>query len=281
MSLVVIGIVAGVTLGITGAYFSDTATSTSNSFRSGTLNLRLANDGKTSFADSVTGTFEMSNMAPGVSTATGKVWLENTGTVPAAHVSITSVVNTPSDNAITEPECKAYNGEWKSGFSHGWCCVLPRTKVDSRTTCENSYGGIWGDTGDILGDGKPYHCYAEGTIGFKDGKVRWNDVDKYLQITSIKYAGQELTYSGGDVVDHQASSYVDKNNNDYLDLDDLETVAKTAGSWLHNLTPAPGVSSSSPHTFEMTVKLHEDAGNVYQTDKDGIEITFQLNQNAS
>ena len=42
MSLVVIGIVAGVTLGITGAYFSDTATSTSNSFHSGTLDLKLA-----------------------------------------------------------------------------------------------------------------------------------------------------------------------------------------------------------------------------------------------
>lgn len=264
-SLSVIAFVAAIAIGGTMAYFSDTEKSTGNTFTAGTLDL------KTNDADGTTGTFNVLNMIPGDSETTGTVKLKNMGTVNADHVRITSVVNTPSDNGINEPECKAYNGEWKSGFNHGWCCVIP--SYDS-VTCAN-VGGTWGNTGSAE------QCYAEDANGFKDGWNTRNDIDKYLQVTSIKYADQELSFMGHWVVNPLNTNFteVDVNRNGYLDLDDLETVAATEGSWLDNLTP--GIGAGAYHTFQMTVKLHEDAGNVYQTDKDEMEITFQLNQDSS
>ena len=270
-SLAIIAAVAAVTVGESIAYFSDTATSTGNSFHSGTLDLKLNNSNdESTYSDSITKTFNVSNMAPGVTETTGTVHLKNTGSVSAAHVSIVKVENTPSDNGINEPECKDYNGEWKNGFGHGWCCVISAYNED---TCAN-VGGAWGDTG----DGE--HCYAEDAIGFKDDWGNRNDIDKYLQITNIKYAGEELKYANGQyvVVEHQTSSGVDRNNNGYLDLDDLEKVAKdtTAKNWLKNLTPKIGPGEY--HTFQMTVKLNENASNVYQTDKDGVKIIFKITQ---
>ena len=272
LSLSIIGAVTAIIVGGSVAYFSDTATSTSNSFHSGTLDLKLSDASGSTYSDSITGTFDVSDMAPGVTETTGTVRLKNTGSVSASHVNITSVVNTPSDDGINEPECKAYNGEWKNGFSHGWCCVISAYDED---TCAN-VGGAWGDTG----DGE--HCYAEDAIGFKDDWGNRNDIDKYLQITSIKYAGQELEFSASnendkDVINPANTKYteVDVNRNGYLDLDDLEKAAATGKSWLRNLT---GIGSGAHRTFQMKVKLHENAGNVYQTDKDGIKITFEITQ---
>jgi len=227
LSLSIIGAVTAIIVGGSVAYFSDTATSTSNSFHSGTLDLKLSDASGSTYSDSITGTFDVSDMAPGVTETTGTVRLKNTGSVSASHVNITSVVNTPSDDGINEPECKAYNGEWKNGFSHGWCCVISAYDED---TCAN-VGGAWGDTG----DGE--HCYAEDAIGFKDDWGNRNDIDKYLQITSIKYAGEELKFSGGaDVISKPGDTRADINGNGYIDLDDLEKVAsgQSTENWLEN-----------------------------------------------
>ena len=263
LSLSMIAMAAAVIVGGTMAYFSDTAKSESNSFHSGTLDLKLSHDNST-YSQSITGTFNTNNMAPGGTGETGTVWVKNTGTVPADHIRITSVVNTPSDNGMTEPECKAYNGEWKEHTDgHEYCIIASY----SQGTC-TSVGGDWNSWG----------CYTRSDKGFKDDWATRNDVDEYLQITSIKYAGKELVFLGHWVVNPVNAAYteVDVNRNGYLDLDDLETVAATEGSWLDNLKPV-----DEPHTFQMTVKLHENTGNVYQTDKDGIKITFQLNQDSS
>ncbi len=272
MSVLVIGLTAMAVGGaMTGAWFSDTATSTSNSFAAGTLDLKLANDGEPPYTDSVTGTFSADNMAPDGSETTGKVWLKNTGNVPADHVRITNVVNTPSDNGINSGECNAYGGEWKE-VSDRYICVLPAWGwIDSETECTN-HGGKWWSEKD--------RCFAEGDgPGFK-GVNSWNNIDKHLQITSIKYDGNELKFCETctwKVVEHQSHVKADKNGNGYLDLDDLEAVAAIEGSWLDNLE-APGTEGNSPKSFEMKVKLNEDAGNSYQSDENGIEITFQLNQ---
>ena len=273
LSLSIIVAVVAIVVGETRAYFSDSATSTSNSFHSGTLDLKLANS-EGSYSDSITGSFDASDMAPGVTETIGIVYLKNAGSVPGI-LSISKVENTPSDNGINEPECKAYDGEWKNGFSHGWCCVLPKSRVDNRTTCVNSYGGAWGNTG-----GGSWHCYTEDTIGFKDGIGGWNDIDKHLQITSIKYAGKELSFMGHYVAGSFGHQYteVDVNRNGYLDLDDLEKAAAAKVSWLNNLRK---LNPNKYHSFQMAVELNKDAGNVYQTDKDGIKITFRLDQKAN
>lgn len=280
LSLATVGVALAAVSSATIAYFDDDATSTSNSFHSGTLDLKLSDEQSGSYTDSITGTFEASDMVPGGAGVSGKIWLENSGSVPADHVEITEVINTPSDEGVNEPECKAYGGEWKNGFSHGWCCVLPRSRVNTGTVCTNTYGGDWANTNS--GDG--YHCYAEDANGFKDDIGTWNDIDKYLEITSIKYAGAELKFHGGtsEVTNHPTDSRADKNSNGRLDLDDLALVAKNSeGTWLDDLTPVPGTGGSSPHSFEITTRLHTSAGSEYQTDKNGIKITFQLNQNSS
>ena len=119
ISIAILALVSAGVYGVTRAFFSDTATSTSNSFIAGTLNLKLSHDSGGSYSDDITGTFDSSNMVPGGAEMSGKVWLKNTGNAPADHVRITSVVNTPSDSGINEPECKAYGGDWKSGFGQG------------------------------------------------------------------------------------------------------------------------------------------------------------------
>ena len=64
ISLAIIGIVAGVTLGITGAWWTDKAVSKNQSFHSGTLDLKLSNDNST-YANTVYNTWNVDKMAPG------------------------------------------------------------------------------------------------------------------------------------------------------------------------------------------------------------------------
>lgn len=269
LSLAVIAMVAAVGTMATVSYFSDSAISTSNSFMAGTLDLKLSDELNGTYSNSITGTFDMSDMAPGGAGVTGIVYLKNTGTVPGDHIRIASVVNTPSDHGINGPECNIYEGEWEQDMTPDdltWHCVKPG---QDETWC-NSYGSEWR----YFGDGIGYKC-----VGYKDGQADRNDIDKYLQITSIKYAGQELQFSGGaDVISKPTDGRADLNGNGYIDLDDLEVVAAGGSTedWLGNLTPI-----DSPHSFQMTVKLHEDADNNYQTDKNGIKIEFLLNQDLS
>jgi len=105
LSLSIITAVAAIVIGGTFAYFSDVETSNGNVFTAGTLDL------KTNDADGVTATWVLADMAPGGASVTGSMVLKNTGTVAGDHVEI-SVVNTPIENAINEPECVAYGGTW-------------------------------------------------------------------------------------------------------------------------------------------------------------------------
>jgi len=96
LSILTIGLVASVAFGATQALFSDTETSTGNTFTAGTLNLQVGND------DPTTVHIVRSNIAPGWS----KNWmwrLENTGSLDGKlSVEIKNVVN--YDNGCNEPE---------------------------------------------------------------------------------------------------------------------------------------------------------------------------------
>jgi len=95
-AIVLIGIVAMLAGAGTFAYFSDTETSTGNTFTAGTLDLKIRN-GDESWGDGVTSTWTMSNMKPG-DTCTGFLGLRNEGTVSADHLEITcsSIVTDPA-----------------------------------------------------------------------------------------------------------------------------------------------------------------------------------------
>ena len=98
-ALLVIGMVAAGTF----AYFSDTETSSANTFTAGTLDLKVSNDAST-YADGVTATWANANAAPGM-TKSGTVTLKNNGAtgITANHVEVkfaNTVTNSPSAAAI-------------------------------------------------------------------------------------------------------------------------------------------------------------------------------------
>lgn len=105
LSLVTITLVAAVAIGATRAYFSDTETSTGNSFTAGKLDLVLG-----------AGTpmpFSVSNLAPGQS-GTGKVTLTNaTGSIDGVlDIKIANMVQSEG-GPLTEPEIEA--GDYDNG----------------------------------------------------------------------------------------------------------------------------------------------------------------------
>lgn len=83
-ALMVMGLVGGGTW----AFFSDTETSTGNTFIAGTLDLGLSNTSNTSATGSITGTFSSSNWAPG-DNATGTLWINNDGSINISTLTIT------------------------------------------------------------------------------------------------------------------------------------------------------------------------------------------------
>jgi len=102
ISLSVIGVVAGIAIGGTVAYFSDTETSTGNTFTAGTLNLQLR-DTDEGPADGVTATWLLANMKPGDQTGLNFINLYNAGSVSSNHVEI-AVANVTSDAVCEESD---------------------------------------------------------------------------------------------------------------------------------------------------------------------------------
>jgi len=98
ISLAIIGVVAGITLGITGAWWTDQGTSTNQSFHSGTMDLKLANadaDGNPTggWLDDVTQTWKYDNMVPVGEKYGDPLWLKNVGSTPADWLKFESVTN--------------------------------------------------------------------------------------------------------------------------------------------------------------------------------------------
>jgi predicted ribosomally synthesized peptide with SipW-like signal peptide len=91
-STLVIALVLGAVGATTAAFFSDTGTSSANTFTAGTLVLKLNG------ADNATANWTLPNMAPGDSVS-GSLMLTNTGTLAANHVEINPVTNSVTDAA--------------------------------------------------------------------------------------------------------------------------------------------------------------------------------------
>lgn len=196
-SLLVIALAIGVVGTTTKAFFSDTGTSSANTFTAGTLDLKM------NTLDNTTANWTMPNMAPGDSVS-GSIVLTNTGTLTADHVEINPVAN-------------------------------------------------------VITDATPAAATA---------------LDKYIQITSASYDGDDLLATPG-------KNLVDLNGNGYIDLDDLENVSNAGeGGQLDNLS-APAASGGSTKMLAMTVKFRTDAPNDLQGDSDTMSMTFTLNQDAS
>lgn len=91
-SLLVIALVIGAVGATTAAFFSDTGTSSANTFTAGTLDLKM------NTFDNTTANWTMPNMAPG-DLVSASIALTNTGTLTADHVEINPVANIITDAA--------------------------------------------------------------------------------------------------------------------------------------------------------------------------------------
>jgi len=81
VSLAIIGIVAGVTLGVTGAWWTDQGVSKNQSFHSGTLSLKLSNSSTGDYRDNVWNTWNVDDMTPGGTPYESTLYIKNTGSV--------------------------------------------------------------------------------------------------------------------------------------------------------------------------------------------------------
>jgi len=87
ISLAIIGVVAGITLGITGAWWTDQGVSENQSFVSGSLNLRLSNTGTSgSWSDNVSQTWSIDKMTPGGTPYVSTLYMKNNGSVNADYL---------------------------------------------------------------------------------------------------------------------------------------------------------------------------------------------------
>jgi predicted ribosomally synthesized peptide with SipW-like signal peptide len=110
LSLLVIGVVSAVAIGGTVAYFSDTETSTGNTFTAGTLDLNV-DDGNINVVK-----FTVTDANPGATG--GGTWIvKNVGSV-AGYLDLEAISQINDDNGCTEPEaavpdttCGAGEGE--------------------------------------------------------------------------------------------------------------------------------------------------------------------------
>jgi len=83
-SLLVIAVVAGLVGASTWAYFSDTETSTPNTFQAGTVNLRLNDGDPDTWADGASATWSSPNWAPGDPEVVAVLRMKNVGSTGAA-----------------------------------------------------------------------------------------------------------------------------------------------------------------------------------------------------
>ena len=83
-------------IGATFAYFSDSGTSSNNSFSTGTLDLKLSDDTSETDQDSVTASFG-GTLVPGGCTGNQQLRLKNSGTVNANHAEVRLTSNVVTD----------------------------------------------------------------------------------------------------------------------------------------------------------------------------------------
>jgi len=106
LSIVVIGAVAAMAIGGTVAYFSDTETSTGNTFTAGTIDIAV--EGQNPWTQ--TATLSVRDMKPSQHEYTEYV-IHNVGTNPA-NIWKKIHVTEETEGVLTEPECEAYRGDW-------------------------------------------------------------------------------------------------------------------------------------------------------------------------
>ena len=94
------------------AYFSDTETSSGNTFTAGTLDLKLSSYSSSGpWTDGVTGTWTLSNMKPGDETPTHAVFFKNFGTIASSTMEISCSYTVTEESPQTESDTDPHTDE--------------------------------------------------------------------------------------------------------------------------------------------------------------------------
>jgi len=113
LASIVIIAVASMLLGAgTYSYFSDTETSSGNTFQAGTgPDLKLSHSSLGPWTDRVTGTWTLSDMKPGHETPLASVYFKNFGSVPSNTMTITCEYSVDEETNPVESDTDPYTNE--------------------------------------------------------------------------------------------------------------------------------------------------------------------------
>ena len=195
VSVLCIGLVAMLAGAGTLAYFSDTETSTGNTFTAGTLNLKYSTDGGETWQDGTNAYFTFSNVAPGdpvLPTKTMTFTLKNDGTIDAESLKVTWAVTDDEPTDDTEPEEDAETNIGKDIYD-----------ISNKTTVVIYYAGtnVTDAVDNAVGDDKAplYLSELNGkTYDFEDGAgvVFAAGVTKNLVMTLTLESNTDNEYQG-------------------------------------------------------------------------------------
>lgn len=143
-SIVVIAI-ASMLLGAgTVAYFSDTESSTGNTFTAGTLDLKVSHSSLGPWTDGVTGTWTLADMKPGSETPKASVFFKNFGSVPSSTMTITCDYSVDEDanpvESDTDPHTDQHPDEMAKYMVITYMCYKnDEITIDCLTGKEDAY----------------------------------------------------------------------------------------------------------------------------------------------
>ncbi len=110
-AILVAGLVATMAGAGIYAYFSDTETSSGNTFTAGTLDLKVSHSSTGPWTDGVTATWTLSNMKPGDKTPTASVFFRNFGSIKSSTMEITCDYSVVEEANPAESDTDPYTNE--------------------------------------------------------------------------------------------------------------------------------------------------------------------------
>jgi len=261
--------VAGVTIGITGAWWSDDATSVNASFNSGTIDLQFQGkkvDGtgsSTVWRNDVGQTWDTTNMSPGGAGLSATLPMKNVGSTDSNHMDF-AIANTPSETGMDKyMRITKLTYDGKSLLEGGAGAVIPEYVAPISCNLNVNMPGVADSIPTITA---AMVLAASGNticVGPGDYSTAWEtsliDVDESVTIVStdgpgsttisagIKISADGATIKGFTISKTGISSTV------YSDItikDNIITDISSSNSTVYGITIVPGAASISGITIE-------------------------------
>lgn len=242
ISLSVIGAVAAIAIGGTIAYFSDTETSSGNTFTAGTLDLEVGSPSDLPIL--------LTNMAPGVESGDLNITWQNIGSLPGTvSWQITTIADGDGVGTTEFPAGQVSAADFAKKV-YVTKAYFDRNGNDTYEPCgaDNVCGnpgtdGIWGTADDVKSDDD------EDVLGHW---IQWTEVDPV---------------AGATLDDGKASLF--------------EMQGKGAGlrTWtIDDSKSTPKLDAGDSYKHQLKFTLDENVGNEFQAEGINVTVTVTLNQ---